>query len=86
MMMHQPSHGLNQANMNHGQMQQQLNTMQSTHHKLNNLFDKNKTSNINIKVSGGVNTVTNQSKNQQANNGLFIGSNHQHLQTINANS
>lgn len=47
--------------------------MQSTHHKLNNLFDKNKQSNINIKASGG-NTSTNVKT--QANNALFIGANH----------
>jgi hypothetical protein len=46
-MMHHPSHGYNHATIQHHQ-QQQMNTMQSTHHKLNNLFDKNKTSNINI--------------------------------------
>lgn len=82
--MHHQAHGLNQAAATHGQ--QQLHTMQSTHHKLNNLFDKNKTSNINIKVSGGGNTGTNQGKSQQASNGLFTGPNHQHLQTINANA
>ena len=37
--MHHQAHGLNQAAATHGQ--QQLHTMQSTHHKLNNLFDKN---------------------------------------------
>ena len=46
-MMHHPSHGYNHTTIQHHQ-QQQMNTMQSTHHKLNNLFDKNKTSNINI--------------------------------------